>query len=139
MLPFASAGFNILARSFALLPPPAPAPEIICASSINIIVLPLPRNPASTSLKRSSKSPRYFEPASILPMSRLYTSYSFKNSGTLSFTMFQASPSAIAVLPTPGSPTISTLFLLRRPSASAILSSSSERPITGSTFSLITS
>ena len=139
MLPFARAGFNIFARSFALFPPPAPAPLIICASSMNIIVLPFPRKPANTSLNLSSKSPLYLDPASILPISRLYTSYSFKNSGTLLFTIFHAKPSAIAVLPTPGSPTIRTLFLLLLPKARAILSNSSDLPITGSTFSFCTS
>ena len=95
--------------------------------------------PCKTSLKRSSKSPRYLLPASIAPMSKLYTLYSFKNSGTLLFSMLYASPSAIAVLPTPGSPTISTLFFCLRPNASASDSSSSPRPIIGSTLPRFTS
>ena len=111
----------------------------MCASSTNIIVLPFFLRPASTSLKRSSKSPRYLLPASIAPMSRLKTSYSLRNSGTLPCTMLNAIPSAIAVLPTPGSPTSNTLFLLRRPNASAMLSSSSDLPITGSIRSRFTS
>ena len=53
--------------------------------------------------------------------------------------MFQARPSAIAVLPTPGSPTSNTLFLLLRPKASAIESSSVCLPITGSILPLSTS
>ena len=127
----------MFARSFELFAPPAPS--IICASSTNIIVLPFFLSADNTSLKRSSKSPRYLLPASILPISKLYTSYSFKNSGTLPDTILNAIPSAIAVLPTPGSPTNNTLFLLLRPSASAILSSSSPLPITGSTRSFLTS
>ncbi len=75
----------------------------------------------------------------MLPMSKLYTSYSFKNSGTSSLTILYARPSAIAVLPTPGSPTSSTLFFERLPNASAIESSSSLRPIIGSILSLCTS
>ena len=137
--PLVSAGLSILARSFELPWPPAPAPLIICASSINIIVLPCFVSPCKTSLKRSSKSPRYFEPASIAPISRLYTLYSFKKLGTSSCSILNASPSAIAVLPTPGSPTISTLFLALRPSASASFSNSSVRPIIGSTLPFLTS
>ena len=137
ILPLLRAGFIILARSLALLLA-APAPLIICASSMNNTVLPRFSKALSTNLKRSSKSPRYLLPASILLMSKLYTVYSFRNSGTFSFTILKASPSAIAVLPTPGSPTRITLFLLRRPNARAIFSSSSIRPITGSIFSFFT-
>ena len=45
------------------------------------------------------------------------------------FSILKASPSAIAVFPTPGSPTNNTLFLLRLPKANAILSSSSSLPV----------
>ena len=124
----------MFAKSFALLPPPAPAPDIICASSINIIVLPFLLRACKTNLKRSSKSPRYLEPANILPMSSVKTLYSFKNSGTSSLTILNANPSAIAVLPTPGSPTISTLDFVLRPNARATCSISSVLPITGSTL-----
>ena len=72
-------------------------------------------------------------------MSKLYTENSFKKSGTLSLIMLYARPSAIAVLPTPGSPTISTLFFALRPNASAKLSSSLLRPIIGSTLPFLTS
>ena len=136
--PLVSAGLSMLARSFELLPPAAPAPCIMCASSINMIVLPCFVSACSTSLKRSSKSPRYFEPASIAPISKLYILYSCRNSGTSFCSILYASPSAIAVLPTPGSPTISTLFFERRPSASARLSISSPRPIIGSTLPRLT-
>ena len=37
---FTYAGFNILAKSLLLFVPPAPAPFIMCASSMNTIVLP---------------------------------------------------------------------------------------------------
>ena len=46
-----------------------------------------------------------------------------------------ASPSAIAVLPTPGSPTINTLLLKRFANTVIISSSSDSRPITGSSLS----
>ena len=48
--------------------------------------------------------------------------------------MRSARPSASAVLPTPGSPTSSGLFLRRRQSTWIIRSSSSRRPISGSIF-----
>ena len=53
-------------------------------------------------------------------------------SGTRSSLIRCASPSAIAVLPTPESPTKTTLFFLRRAIVCTSFSSSSSRPITGS-------
>ena len=137
MLPLLNAGFIMLAKSFALLLAD-PAPLIMCASSMNKIVLPFLVRALSTILNRSSKSPRYLLPASIALMSKLYTVYSFKKSGTAPLTMLNARPSAIAVLPTPGSPTRITLFLLRRPMANAMFSNSSIRPITGSILFFLT-
>ena len=68
----------------------------------------------STALSRSSNSPRYFEPASSAPMSSAQTRRSFSPSGTSPATIRCASPSAIAVLPTPGSPISTGLFFVRR-------------------------
>ncbi len=48
--------------------------------------------------------------------------------------MRDASPSTIAVLPTPGSPTSTGLFLVRRERICMIRSISISRPITGSSF-----
>ncbi len=56
-----------------------------------------------------------------------------RTSGTSSSTIFFARPSAIAVFPTPGSPTNSGLFLRRRQSTWMQRSTSSSRPISGST------
>ena len=67
-----------------------------------------------TAFSRSSNSPRYFEPASSAPMSRLITRRSRSDSGTSPETMRWARPSTIAVLPTPGSPIRTGLFLVRR-------------------------
>ena len=55
-----------------------------------------------------------------------------RKSGTSSRMIFTASPSAIAVLPTPGSPTRITLLFVLRASTCAISSSSVCRPMTGS-------
>ena len=63
-------------------------------------------------LSLSSKSPRYLVPANKVPISKLYIIASFKISGISPFTIFLAKPSAIAVLPTPGSPTYNGLFFV---------------------------
>jgi hypothetical protein len=55
-------------------------------------------------------------------------------SGTSPLTMRSARPSAIAVLPTPGSPISTGLFLVRRDSTWMVRRISSSRPITGSSL-----
>ena len=57
---------------------------------------------------------------------------SFKTSGTSPCTILRASPSAMAVLPTPGSPTNSGLFFWRRHSTWMVRITSGSRPISGS-------
>ncbi|EXE16584.1 hypothetical protein J558_3295 [Acinetobacter baumannii 1106579] len=57
-----------------------------------------------------------------------------KVSGTSPATMRCASPSTMAVLPTPGSPISTGLFFLRRASTSMVVSISCARPITGSSL-----
>ena len=59
---------------------------------------------------------------------------SFKPSGTSPFTMRCANPSATAVLPTPGSPIKTGLFLLRLSRICMMRRISSSRPITGSSL-----
>ena len=94
--------------------------------------------PAKTNLKRSSKSPLYLLPASKARYLN-YTLYILvKIQAHCLGTILKAIPSAIAVLPTPGSPTNNTLFLLLRPSANAMLSNSSSLPITGSILLFLT-
>ncbi len=56
---------------------------------------------------------------------------SSSTSGTWFSTIMRARPSAIAVLPTPASPTYSGLFLRRRQRISMVRSTSSLRPISG--------
>ena len=68
----------------------------------------------STAFKRSSNSPRYFAPANNDPKSKDKTRLPFKPSGTSPLTIRCAKPSTIAVLPTPGSPISTGLFLVRR-------------------------
>ena len=68
--PLDNDGFNKLARSVEPCPV-VPAPCIICASSINMIVLFFFSSACNTNFKRSSKSPLYLEPANNAPMSKL--------------------------------------------------------------------
>ena len=108
--PLASNGFNILAASIA--PSAAPAPTIVCISSINNIRF----SAFFTSFKAffilSSKSPLYFAPATIPEISILIILLASKFSGTSPITIFSANPSIIAVFPTPGSPIKHGLFLV---------------------------
>ena len=58
----------------------------------------------------------------------------FRLSGTSPLTMRSARPSTMAVLPTPGSPISTGLFLVRRDSTWMVRRISSSRPITGSSL-----
>ncbi len=131
--PRASIGLRRFAASTA--PSPAPAPTIVCSSSMKRMTVP----PASlislrTAFRRSSNSPRYFEPASSAPMSSEITRRSRSDSGTSPETMRWARPSTIAVLPTPGSPMRTGLFFVRRLRTWMTRRISSSRPMTGSSL-----
>ncbi len=128
--PLASAGFNIFAASIA--PSAAPAPINVCSSSMNRMTSFLSRISRITPFRRSSNSPRYFAPAIMLPKSSEMSVLSSSISGTLPETMFCASPSATTVLPTPGSPTSTGLFLVLRERISTTAAISLSLPITGS-------
>ena len=65
-------------------------------------------------MSRSSNSPRYFAPATIAPRSSEISRLPRSDSGTSPATMRWARPSTTAVLPTPGSPISTGLFLVRR-------------------------
>ncbi len=67
-----------------------------------------------TALRRSSNSPRNFAPAIKAPISKAMSLRSLRDWGTSPATMRWAKPSTIAVLPTPGSPINTGLFLVRR-------------------------
>ncbi|MGY3426976.1 hypothetical protein ACVWZW_007480 [Bradyrhizobium sp. F1.13.4] len=131
--PRASAGLSRLDASIA--PSPLPAPISVCISSMNRTKLPsLPVTSWSTAFSRSSNSPRYFAPAISEPRSSDNSFLSFRLSGTSPLTMRSARPSAMAVLPTPGSPIRTGLFLVRRDSTWIVRRISSSRPMTGSSL-----
>ena len=67
-------------------------------------------------------------------MSSAQTRLPLRPSGTSPATMRCASPSTIAVLPTPGSPISTGLFFVRRESTWMTRRISSSRPMTGSSF-----
>ena len=100
--PRASTGFKMLAASIA--PSAAPAPTMVWNSSTKRMALPSRTSSSSRFLNRSSKSPRYFVPATRLAMSRASRRRPWSIRGTCLSAMRWASPSASAVLPTPGSP-----------------------------------
>ncbi len=113
--------------------PPPPAPTTVCSSSRNRITLFSAAVTSSiTFFSRSSNSPRYLEPATSAVRSRVTTRFSLRLCGTSPETIRWARPSTIAVLPTPGSPISTGLFLVRRERISTVCSISSARPTTGS-------
>ena len=129
--PRLSAGLMMLEASIA--PSAEPAPTIVCSSSIKRITFLVRRISSITALIRSSNCPRYLVPATMSARSRVMTFFSRNNSGTLPPAISWASPSTIAVFPTPASPMSTGLFLVRRHSTWMTLSISLSRPMTGST------
>ena len=91
-----------------------------------------------TALSRSSNSPRNLAPAINEPMSKEKTVLSFRFSGTSLRTIRCARPSTIAVLPTPGSPINTGLFLVFRERMRITSRISSSRPIIGSCLPFLT-
>ena len=131
--PRASIGFSMLLASIA--PSAAPAPTTVCSSSMKRMISPADSVISrSTAFSRSSNSPRNFVPAISDPRSRATTRLRRSPSGTSPRTIRWARPSTIAVLPTPGSPIRTGLFLVRRASTWTTLRISSSRPITGSSL-----
>ena len=129
--PRASAGFSMLEASIA--PSALPAPTRVCISSMKRMISPAAAvTSVSTAFSRSSNSPRYFAPAISAPMSSASSFLSCRLSGTSPLTIASASPSAIAVLPTPGSPISTGLFFVRRLSTCMVRRISSSRPMIGS-------
>ena len=105
-----SIGFKIFEASKE--PSAEPAPIITCISSINKIIFLFLLASFVTFLSLSSKSPLYFEPAIRAEISKVKITLFFITSGTFPATISAASPSAMAVLPTPGSPIKTGLFLV---------------------------
>ena len=129
--PRASIGLSRLPAS--MLPSVLPAPTMVCSSSMNRIMRPSEFFTSfRTAFRRSSNSPRYFAPAMSAPMSSEKIVLSCRDFGTSPRTIRCASPSAMAVLPTPGSPMSTGLFFVLRDRMRMTLRISASRPMTGS-------
>ena len=85
-----------------------------------------------TDLRRSSNSPRYFVSATSIPSSSASSFFPCSRFGTLPSAIACARPSAIAVLPTPGSPRRTGFGFRRRTRICMQRFTSSERPMSGS-------
>ena len=128
--PRAKAGLNMLLASNE--PLALPAPTKVWISSTKRMMSRLFSNSLRMALIRSSNWPRYLVPATMEPMSSMTTRLSNKVRGTRCCTMRMAKPSAMADLPTPGSPINIGLFFLRRLRIWAMRSNSRSRPTMGS-------
>ena len=133
--PRAKAGFSRFDASIA--PSVLPAPTSWCISSMKRMISPS-RSCTSfnTDFSRSSNSPRYFAPATSAPISSESRVLLASASGTSELIIRCASPSAIAVLPTPGWPIKTGLFFVRRARIWIVRRTSASRPITGSSLPL---
>ncbi len=131
--PRASMGFKRLPASMA--PSVLPAPTMVCSSSIKRMMRPSDFfTSLRTAFRRSSNSPLNLAPDIRAPISREKSLRSLRVSGTSPLTIRCASPSAMAVLPTPGSPMSTGLFLRFRESICMQLRISESLPITGSSL-----
>ncbi len=129
--PRARGGLSMFPASTA--PSAAPAPTTVCSSSRKTMYLPFASVISlRAAFRRSSNSPRYLAPASIAAMSSCISFLSRNVSGTSPATTRWARPSTIAVLPTPGSPMSTGLFLVRRDRTCITRRISESRPMTGS-------
>mmetsp|Transcript_5636 Transcript_5636/g.13060 ORF Transcript_5636/g.13060 Transcript_5636/m.13060 type:complete len:310 (-) Transcript_5636:249-1178(-) len=129
-LPRASAGLSRLAASIA--PSAAPAPTSVWISSMKSTVSFEEVTSSTTSFSRCSNSPRYLVSATSSPSSSETSRLPSSRGGTRSSTIACASASAIAVLPTPGSPMSTGFDLRRRTRICRQRRTSASRPTTGS-------
>ena len=119
------------------VPSAPPAPIIVWSSSIKRSTFPLFITSSKVLLILSSNSPLYFVPATMADKSIVTTLFPLIVSGTLPSTILSAIASTMAVFPTPGSPIIQGLFLVRLLSICMTLCTSTSLPMTGSSFPLL--
>mmetsp|Transcript_82105 Transcript_82105/g.244913 ORF Transcript_82105/g.244913 Transcript_82105/m.244913 type:complete len:434 (-) Transcript_82105:122-1423(-) len=127
-----SAGFRMFAASMAPPPPSPPAPTSVWISSIMRMTFWSCCTSLMMFLRRSSNSPRYFVPERSMPRSSSMMRLPWSRSGTSPAAIRMASPSAMAVLPTPGSPMSTGLFFCLRARIWMVRSISSSLPTSGS-------
>ena len=130
--PLASIGLSILPASMA--PSVLPAPTIRWSSSMKRMISPSePFTSSRTAFSLSSNSPLYLAPATRAPISSEKIFLSFSAEGTSPLAILWASAST-TVLPTPGSPMSTGLFLLFLERILITFLISVSRPMTGSSF-----
>ena len=132
--PLARAGLTILEASRD--PDDPPAPTKVWSSSIKTMTSGFLFNSSMIAFILSSNCPLYLVPATIDPMSRLTTLLLSRFLETFLWIILKASPSAIADLPTPGSPIRTGLFFFLLARIWETLSISESLPTIGSNFPL---
>src|SRR6266576_1060051 len=131
MSPRTRAGFSMLAASIAA-PSAVPWPMRLCSSSTNRIRSGSADSSRTSFRMRSSYWPRNVVPASRATWSSATTRTSLSAGGTSPAATRCASPSTIAVFPTPAVPISAGLFLLWRSRMSITRAISASRQHTGS-------
>ena len=126
------AGLNIFAAF--IVPSLSPVPTSLCTSSMKSMMLPRFLISSTSDFTRLSNCPRNCVPATSDVRSSRYSSLPSRRNGTSPETSLCAIPSAIAVLPTPGSPIRQGLFFERRDKIWSTRSISLSRPIIRSSF-----
>ena len=132
--PLARAGLTILDASRD--PEDPPAPTSVCSSSIKTMTSGFPFSSSMIAFILSSNCPLYLVPATMEPISRLTTLLFSRFLETFLWMIRSASPSAIADLPTPGSPIRTGLFFFLLARIWETLSISESLPTMGSSFPL---
>ena len=128
--PRESAGFRMFAASRD--PSAEPAPMSTWSSSMKAMISGFSLSSFRIALRRSSNWPRYLVPATTSDRSSATIRRSASWTGTRPDAMRCARPSTIAVFPTPGSPSNTGLFFVRRRRIWTMRSTSSSRPTNGS-------
>ena len=134
--PLAKAGLKILDASKE--PLEFPAPTIVCNSSMNNTMSGLALHSSNMAFILSSNCPRYFVPATIEAKSNMYIFLPVSVLGALPSKISWASPSTMAVFPTPGSPIRTGLFFFLLDKIWDTRFISISLPTTGSTCSFST-
>ena len=135
--PRANDDLNIFPASLDV-PIAAPAPIIVCASSIKSMMCDFSLTSSMMPLMRSSNIPRSIVPATSPPICNwtIWASRSLSGTFSGSSSIIRAKPSTTAVLPTPGSPTsIGEFERSRCERISIICKISFSRPMVGGILS----
>ena len=128
--PLLSAGLSMFAAS--MVPCALPAPMMVCISSMKRITSGLSFSSFMMLRILSSNCPLYFVPATTFAMSSVTILLFQSRRLVLCRTILVASPSTIALFPTPGSPISMGLFFFLRHSICVMRSISLSLPTTGS-------